>query len=117
MNRRPLENYCKGAVIVIGLACVAVALFSAPYHAVGWSYAAILVFAAFIAPRLSLTLPRSNLIISFSDAIIFLTFVLYGGEIAILTAFVEMIANCLYLKKRGLDSASWFVVFNSSLAA
>ena len=82
MNRRPLENYCKGAIIVIGLACVGIALFRAPVQSLGWGYLAIVAFAIFIAPRLSLTLPRSNLIISFSDAIVFLTFVLYGGEMA-----------------------------------
>ena len=47
----------------------------------------------------------------------FFTFIVYGGELAVITAFVETFSNCVYLKKRRKESPKFFVIFNSSLAA
>ncbi|MDQ3490331.1 MAG: bifunctional diguanylate cyclase/phosphodiesterase [Acidobacteriota bacterium] len=55
--------------------------------------------------------------LSFSDSIVFLTFLVYGGEMAILIAFVEAFANGLYLKNQKLMSGYGIVIFNSSLAS
>jgi diguanylate cyclase (GGDEF)-like protein len=117
MNRKPLETYCKLVVSVLGLLCVGLALVRVPLQSIGWGYMAVFVFSVIVAPRMSLTLPRSNFTLSFSDTLVFLTFLLYGGEMAILTAFVETIANCVYLKRRGTLTGRWIVLFNGSLAA
>lgn len=76
----------------------------------------MLVFGAFVAPRLTLRMPRSRFAISFSDSLIFLAFLLYGGESAIIIAAVEMYSGCLHLKRSGfhLDKVmmAWNVAVN-----
>ncbi|MGQ0542877.1 MAG: hypothetical protein ACT4O9_13645, partial [Blastocatellia bacterium] len=117
MNRKSLSDYSKIIVIGLGSVVIGFALFSLPLQTIDWGYPLILAFSIFIAPRISLALPRSNFILSFSDSVVFLTFLLYGGEMAILTAFIETFANCFYLKSKGILYGRWTVMFNSSLAS
>jgi diguanylate cyclase (GGDEF)-like protein len=59
-----------------------------------------------------LILPRSKFHLSFSDSMIFLTFLLFGGEAAIFIATVEMFASCLQLKYKGAKFSFLALPFN-----
>lgn len=117
MDRKLLSDYAKISVIGLGVSVTGLALSSLPGNSFSWGYAFLLSFAILLAPRMSLTLPRSKFTVSFSDSIIFLTFLIYGGEMAIITAFVETLASCIYLVRKGTMSGRWIIPFNSSLAA
>lgn len=117
MDRKQLSEYIKVIVIGLGIFVTGLALFTLPSDSFGWGYVLLLSFAVLLAPRMSLTLPRSKFSISFSDSIVVLSFLVFGGEMAIFTAFVETLANCLYLKHSGRLSGRWIVPFNASLAA
>ena len=99
MNSPQPLRYFKLAVITVGSACAAVSLVGLPLQAPGWGYLLILVFTALIAPRLSFLLPRSKFALSFSDCLIFLTLLLYGGPAAVILTAVETLANCIYLRR------------------
>ncbi len=114
MDQKELSNYTKITVIGLGAAAVGFALFNLPADAFSLGYVLLLSFSVLIIPRISLTLPRSNLTFSFSEAIIFFSFIIYGGEMAILTAFIESFANCNYLKSKGVIKGSWISVFNAA---
>lgn len=43
---------------------------------------------------------------------VFLTFLLYGGDKAVLVAVFEMAASCIYLKSRGSDFRRFTIIFN-----
>ncbi len=116
MDRDKFSNYTKLVVIFLGAVSLSSAWFLLPTNRLDWGYVLILAFSIFVAPRMSVSLPKSNLILSFSDAVVFLTFLIYGGELAILTAFVETAANAIDLRRRGVKLAKWFLPFNSSLA-
>lgn len=116
-SRTALSYYVKIAVSALGILALAGALAAVPFTPIGFSYIFILAFAVFAAPRMTLQLSGSNLTLSFSDAVVFFTFIVYGGELAVITAFVETFSNCVYLKKRRKESPKFFVIFNSSLAA
>ncbi|MBP7376169.1 MAG: EAL domain-containing protein [Pyrinomonadaceae bacterium] len=117
MERNQILDHIKVIVIGVGILATGLSLFTLPADSFGWGYVLLMSFAILIAPRMSLTLPRSKFSISFSDSIVFLAFLVYGGEMAIFTAFVETLANCLYLKHKGRLTGRWIVPFNSSLAA
>ncbi len=118
MDRKKYSEISKFIIIALGLSVISLALLTLPAESFSWSYIwgyiLILAFSVLITPRTSLTLPHSNLTFSFSESIIFLTFLLYGGKLAILTAFVESVANCIYLKNRSVVKGRWIVLFNSS---
>jgi diguanylate cyclase (GGDEF)-like protein len=117
MKRETLSKAAKVSVIAVGAACFAFALITMPPSAFSWSYFAILAFGVFVAPRMSLTLPRSKFAISFSDALIFLSFLLYGGQAAIVVAAVEMFASCVYLRSRGFRFGTLMVPTNVAINA
>lgn len=117
MNRETISNYLRSAIIILGVSCLSFALFKLPSLALSWGFVSVLVFAVFVAPKMSIKIPRSDLVLSFSDSVVFLTFLLYGGEMAILIAFIETFANCIYLKRKGVFFSRWMILFNSSLAS
>src|SRR5437868_3415444 len=105
----------KGAIIVAGAAIVVAAATSTPRAAYTPGFLVLILFATTLAPRMSLTLPGSRFALSFSDASIFLSFLLYGGQAAILVAAVESVANCLYLRSTGFKFGRWMVASNVAI--
>ena len=117
MQTSRLINIYKIVMITLGLGSVVFALVSISGQPISLGFFAVIGFAVLAAPRMTLTFPRSHFHISLSDSIIFFTFVAFGGPMAILIAFVETLANCIYLTRRKSLSGQWVVLFNSSMAA
>ncbi len=97
MKRDKFYSLAKGIVILGGVICFALALVNLPQASISWGFLLVLVFSTVVTPRMSLALPHARFAISFSDAFVFLAFLLYGGPAAILVAIFESIANCLFL--------------------
>src|SRR5690606_25545411 len=117
MDRELISKYTKLVVIFLGAICTVAALVTLPSAVFSWGYLFILIFGVLVAPRMSLTLPRSKFAISFSDALVFLTLLLYGGQAAIVLAVVETAANCLFLRSRGFPFGRLMIPTNVSLNA
>lgn len=99
-SESPLNAFKAFVTIVGGLALV-VCVFNIPRGSISLSFAALMGFSILIAPRISLAIPKSNIAISFSDALIFLAFLMYGAECAVVLATAETLANCYYNKWKG----------------
>lgn len=112
----PIEQY-KLAMILLGFICLAVAIFVIPMTSLGLGLAAVLLFAILIAPRMALSLPRSKFTVTFSDSVIFFTFLVYGGEAAVIVAFIETYASSRYLQSKGKMSGPRIVFCNAAGAA
>lgn len=119
MISEKLSNLYKTIVICVGGLCFSLALGdSLRSSALGIGYLSLLIFSTLIAPRLCLVLPRSKVTVSFSDAAIFLCFLLYGGEAAIVLATLEMFSNCYYIKwKNDLNFGKYMVLTNTFIAS
>jgi diguanylate cyclase (GGDEF)-like protein len=118
MSRESISSYTKGIVILSGGVCFALSLANLPAHAVSWGFLIVLALAAIVAPKLTLRIPRSRLFVSFSDALIFLSFLIYGGEAAIVLAATEMLANCYYNKYKGnINFGRYMIATNTSTAS
>jgi hypothetical protein len=113
----PLNLY-KISVTVVGAIFFAVCLISLPVAALSWGFLGLLVFSVLVAPRISLAIPRSNLAVTFSDALIFLAFLIYGPESAVVLAAVEKIAHCYYNKWKGnIKFGKYMIWANASAEA
>ncbi len=115
MSRERISNLAKVTVIAVGTVCFAAALAALPREVLTVGYLFIILFCVLIAPRMTLSLPRSKFAISFSDALIFLTFLYYGGPAAIVLAAVEMLASCIYLRSRGFPFGHLMIPANVSI--
>ena len=112
MNRNSISSFYKITIAVLGGSCLVLALFNLQANALSWQFSLLFLFAVLIAPRMSITLPRSRFILSFSDSMIFLTFLVFGGETAIIIATIERFASCLYLQYKGAEFKRFTLVFN-----
>ncbi len=108
-------NAALSAIILLGLLCVGFSYVNLPPAAISWGYLGLLGIGVFIAPRLALSLPRSNFHISFADTLILVAFLLYGGEAAIVLTAAETYANCYYLKRSGVDWGHLMIPANVSI--
>ena len=115
MNRAPLSNSFKGITILAATVAFGFALSELPKASFSWGFLVILAFAVIVTPRMSLTLPRSRFAISFSDAAVFLTFLIYGGPAAIVVAALESVSNCFYLRSKGFYFGKWMIPTNVSI--
>ncbi len=115
--RDKIATLVKALAITGGAVCIAVSVFQLEPAKLGWGYLALLAISVLVAPRMTLTLPRLKFAISFSDALIFLTFLLYGGWAAIILAAVEMLASCMYLRSQGFPFGKMMVPTNVSINA
>ena len=115
MNRDISLGLYKGVVTCAGAVVLAVCLFNISPQSISWGYFGFLAFAVFIAPRISLAIPRSNIAVSFSDAVIFLSFLMYGTESAVVLAAVETVSNCYYNKWKGnIKFGRYMIATNAS---
>ena len=117
MSREKISNLSKLAIIAAGAACLAASVAALPLDALSPGYLFIVLFGVLIAPRMTLSLPRSKFAISFGDALIFLTFLMYGGPAAIVLATVEMFASCIYLRSKGFPFGRLMIPANVSINA
>ncbi len=114
MSQENLSTFYKYAVIFIGGVSLILAMMNLTGEIFSWSFAFLLVFTLLVTPQMSIKLPRATFILSFSDSIIFLAFILYGGYAAIILAAIESLANCLYVKRSGVLFSRLMIFFNIS---
>jgi diguanylate cyclase (GGDEF)-like protein len=117
MSDSKTSDFVKGSIILAGLVCFGWALSNLSMQAFGWGYPFLLLFSILLAPRMTLQIPRSRLFINFSDALIFLAFLLYGGSAAIVLATVEMAANCYYNKYKGTIKFNRYMIATNTFIA
>ncbi len=101
MDNNSEPHLLKYFIIATGLATMALAAINLGSEQMSGGFLLIIVFAIVVAPRMSLTLPRSKFAISFGDASVFLALLIFGGWAAIIVASIETLANCLHLRSKG----------------
>ncbi len=117
MDRNRLAVFYKYSVTAAGFGSLLWATAHLPGETLGSNFVFYLVFALLLTPFMSIKLPHGKFSLSFSDALIFLSFILYGGEAAILLAAIETFADCIYLKKTGTKFSGRIIAFNVASAA
>lgn len=102
----------KTFITVVGLCFLLFALINLSRDAYSYGFLFYSFFTVVFTPFMSIRLPRRKFILSFSDSLIFLCFLFYGGEAAIVMAAIETLAHCFYLK----SFSKKFVAFNTALS-
>jgi diguanylate cyclase (GGDEF)-like protein len=100
-SENTFTNY-KIIIIVLGFLCFLFSLINLRIEEFSWKFLVFLLFTLTLSSRLIFSLPRSKFHLSFSDSIIFLSFLFFDGYIAIFIANIETFTNCYYLRYKGL---------------
>lgn len=117
MNHEKVSKLYVTAITALGSSAIIFAIYNLNFQVLGWSSVFLLVAALLTTSRLTLSLPKSNSHLSFSDTMIFFAFLYYGGEVAILLATFEVSISCLYLKYAGINFRKSAIPFNISSTA
>lgn len=118
MNHEKLLVFLRTIVSIAGVVIVAASVAFLPRSVFGLGFLALALIAVLVVPRMSLAMPRSNVAVSFSDALIFLAFLFYGPSAAILLAAVETLSNCYYNKWTGkIKFGPYMIAANTAVGA
>lgn len=104
--RNKMANAYMALVIAFGVLSVVYSVVNLPYRSLDVAFAVIAVCTIGFGSRLSVQIPRFKSHISVSDTFVFLTFLLYGGETAVLLAAVEAFVSAKRFCNRTLTV--WF---------
>ena len=114
MDKQRFVKPYMWAVVAAGAAAVLYATLHLPVERLDLRLVPLVAFTLFVSSRFCIPIPRTTGQISFSDAFIFLTFLLYGGEVAVLLAAAELFAA----SRLGRKPFSLFTsLFNSAMMA
>lgn len=104
-------------LLPFGIAAVLWALWGFPYSQISLPLVILSVATVFFSSRFRLQIPKTKLHVTISDALVFLSFLLYGGEVAVVLAALETTFTALNFKRQGLTIKYRTVAINVTIAA
>lgn len=115
-NKNKLINLYLAALTPIALFAFGWALASGSLEKIDTGFIMIASLTIFCSCFLRIQLPRINIHLTISDALVMLTIVLYGGPLALLLAAVETTAASLNLYRQGVTIRPRTIAFNTMVA-
>lgn len=112
MDQKKSFYYYKLAMIFAGGVILFLSILQLDTHILDWRFILFAIFSITIASRMNISIPRTNVALSFSDSMIFLAFLLFGGKEAIFISIFEMLSGCYILKKQGAVFSRLSIPFN-----
>lgn len=112
MNRETAFKIYKSIIVCLGLLAFVIGVINIERSLLDWRFAFFAIFTLFVASRINLNLPRSSVVLCFSDSMIFLAFLLFGGKEAIFISMLEMLGTCLILRHQGIRFDLLTFLFN-----
>ena len=100
------------AIIVLGVVCLVASLFFTPVGKLDLNLLVLTGCTLILGPRAIVRIPEFKSHISVSDIFVFLTLLLYGGELAILLSAIEA-----FLSARRFCSRRLTIIFNAATMA
>ena len=115
-NQDKLINLYMALLAPLALFALGWAAVSGSLNKIDSGFLTISALTVFCSCFLRIQLPRINIHLTISDALVILTMVLYGGPLAILLAAVETTAASLNLYRQGITIKLRTIVFNTMVA-
>jgi diguanylate cyclase (GGDEF)-like protein/PAS domain S-box-containing protein len=112
MNRSHKGQFYLWSVVAAGLSVLGYTAWHLPLHRLDVRFLLLALVTICIGSRLSIQIPRVKAHISVSDTFIFLTFLMFGGEAAILLATIEALCSSVRISTR-----TQVHLFNASVMA
>jgi diguanylate cyclase (GGDEF)-like protein len=105
------------AIAPFGLGTLAWALLGLPVARVDSGVMTLALLAIFCSCYLRIQLPRLNIHLTISDALIMMSLFFYGGEITLLLAVIETTVASLHLLSKGVNIKKRTILLNIFIAA
>jgi diguanylate cyclase (GGDEF)-like protein len=110
-------NVYLSVILPIGLAVLGWSVFQFPVEKINAGLVTLSVVTVFFSSYLRIQLPRTKIHLTISDALIILSLLIYGGEIAVLLAALESCYTSLNFRRQGISIKSKTICLNVAVAA
>lgn len=114
------EKYIKlylSVIVPLGACAAAWAIINLPIEKINAGLIALSIVTVFFSSYLKIQLPRTKIHLTVSDALIILSLLIYGGEIAVLLAALESLFTTLNFRRQGTFIKNRTIVLNVAVAA
>jgi diguanylate cyclase (GGDEF)-like protein len=101
----------------VGLAVLCWVLYCFPHEKVNAGLIALSVVTVFFSSYLRIQLPRTKIHLTISDALIILSLMIYGGEVAVLLAALESFYTSMNFRRQGISIKTKTIFLNVAVAA
>ncbi len=98
---KKLENTYIAILAPVAALAIGWALWNFPVQRLDWRLGGLAVITVFFSSFLRIQLPRTKIHVTTSDAAIILSFLWYGGEIAVVLSFLETAFTTLSYRRSG----------------
>lgn len=105
------------ALLPLGMFAAGWAIYRFPIEKISVGLIALSVVTVFFSSYLRIQLPRAKTYLTISDAMIILSMLIYGGEVAVSLSILEMAYNSLNLRRKGIEMGIRTSIANISMGA
>jgi diguanylate cyclase (GGDEF)-like protein len=112
-----LVNLCSLILLPFGVAAIVWAIYRFPVEKIDIGLGVLAVIMVFFSSYLRIQLPRINIHLTISDALLIVVLLLYGGEISILLAALESGSTSLNLRRKGVTIKTKTIGLNIIISA
>ncbi len=116
-NKERNINLYLSAVLPVGFAVLGWVIYYFPYEKINAGLVALSVVTVFFSSYLRIQLPRTKIHLTISDALIILSLMIYGGEVAVLLAALESCYTSLNFRRQGISIKTKTIFLNVAVAA
>jgi diguanylate cyclase (GGDEF)-like protein len=116
-NKEKYINLYLTVIVPLGVVAVLWAVSNFPLEQVSLNLAALSIVTVFFSSYLRIQLPRTKIHLTVSDALIILSLLVYGGEVAVLLACFEAFFTTLNFRRKGINIKNRTIVLNVAVAA
>lgn len=116
-SREKLINVYLLVMAPFALAAAGVSIYTFPVDRVDLGLLAIGVVTIFVGSVLRIQLPRNNIHLTISDALLILTMLIYGAQPALVIAVLEGANTSLSFKRKGVPVKTRTILMNMMIAA
>lgn len=100
-TNKTLENIYIAVSTPVAVCALGWALYNFPNERMDWRLAGLTIITVFFSSFLRIQLPRTKIHVTTSDAAIILSFLWYGGEVAIILSFLETAFTAFSYRRSG----------------
>lgn len=101
----------------VGFVVLGWVIYCFPYEKVNAGLIALSVVTVFFSSYLRIQLPRTKIHLTISDALIILSLMIYGGEVAVLLAALESCYTSMNFRRQGISIKTKTIFLNVAVAA
>jgi diguanylate cyclase (GGDEF)-like protein len=116
-NKERNNNVYASILLPAAFAVLAWSIYSFPFEEINAGLIALAVVTVFFSSYFGIQLPRTKIHLTISDALILLSLLIFGGEVAVLLAGLESFYTSVRFRSKGINIKTKTIFINSAIAS